>query len=94
MQEHGFDIFGFKDENGYCLIHYAVKQPDSIAINIIDFLSQNSFNNIDEQNSYGETALHLVCGKTPNVEIARRLILKGANPNIKNALGDTAFSVA
>jgi len=45
-------------------------------------------------NRNGETALHLCAGKTPNAEVAKLLIMNGASPNVKNALGETPTSLA
>jgi len=38
--------------------------------------------------------LHLVSGKTLRLELANLLVLSGASPSIKNALGDTPLMVA
>lgn len=44
MNEHGFDVFGYKDEamNGFCLIHHAVRSSDSneAAFEMINFICQ------------------------------------------------------
>ncbi len=45
--------------------------------------------NIDLQNKFGETALHVCSGQSGNLELAKLLILKGANYTIKNQLGDS-----
>lgn len=49
---------------------------------------------IDMVNKNGETALHLCCGKQPNNELARILVLAGASLQIKNALGETPVTLA
>ena len=49
---------------------------------------------MDIQNKNGETALHLCCGKDPVPELVKLLVLKGASPMVKNALGDSAVSLA
>lgn len=46
------------------------------------------------QNSNKETALHLCCGKEPQADLAKMLVLCGASTEIKNALGDTPVSLA
>ncbi len=51
-------------------------------------------NSIDMTNKNGETALHLCCGKQPNVELAKVLVLAGASLQIKNALGETPVTLA
>jgi len=38
--------------------------------------------------------LHLVSGKTLRFDLANLLVLSGASPSIKNALGDTPLMVA
>lgn len=40
--------------------------------------------NIDLQNKFGETALHICSGQNKNMELAKLLIMKGANSSIKN----------
>lgn len=35
--------------------------------------------NIDMINKNGETALHLCCGKQPNIELAKILVMAGAS---------------
>ena len=45
--------------------------------------------NIDTQNKFGESALHICSGQNKNLDLAKLLIMKGANPNIKNTLGDS-----
>ena len=32
-------------------------------------------------------------GQSNNIELAKLLVMKGANPNIKNTLGDTPISM-
>jgi len=49
--------------------------------------------NLDIQNKFGETPLHLCSGQTGNLEFARILVLKGANFLIKNALGDSPLGI-
>jgi ankyrin repeat protein len=45
--------------------------------------------NIDIQNKFGESSLHICSGQNKNLELSRLLIMQGANPNIKNNLGDS-----
>ena len=50
--------------------------------------------NIDLQNKYGESALHVCSGQAGSLELARLLIMKGANYTLKNALGDSPMDLA
>ena len=45
--------------------------------------------NIDIQNKFGESSLHICSGQNKNLELSKLLIMQGANPNIKNNLGDS-----
>lgn len=49
--------------------------------------------NLDIQNKFGETALHLCSGQQGNVDLARALVLKGANFMLKNQLGDSPLGI-
>ena len=57
-------------------------------------VSNSSGNFIDAKSKNGETALHLVSGKTPNFELANFLVLSGASPLVKNAIGDSPLTQA
>lgn len=51
--------------------------------------------NLDVQNKFGETALHLCSGQNNgNLDLAKILIVKGANCQIKNSLGDSPLGNA
>ena len=83
----------FKDaENSdNSLLHYGVKSDN---LELIKYLKGVKEANLDTRNANGETALHLCCGQTANVELAKYLILSGASTQIKNALGDTPVTLA
>jgi ankyrin repeat protein len=49
--------------------------------------------NMDVQNKFGETALHVCSGQSGNLELAKLLILKGANYTLKNQLGDSPLGI-
>jgi len=38
--------------------------------------------------------MHLCSGKTPNFELAKILLLKGASTTTRNAIGDTPLKLA
>lgn len=100
MQKHGRNLVDFQDEEnlGFTLLHYAVKIEDQqLSTEVSKFLVQlqnvsSSF--IDAKSKNGETALHLISGKTPNFELANFLVMAGASPMAKNALGDTPITIA
>ena len=68
----------FKDaENSdNSLLHYGVKSDN---LELIKYLKGVKEANLDTRNANGETALHLCCGQTANVELAKYLILSGAS---------------
>ena len=51
MNEHGFDVFGFKDEamNGSSMIHHAIRSSESndASLEMINFICQQSSQTID-----------------------------------------------
>lgn len=80
MQAHGTEIFKLKDEQGMTMLHLAVRGETEQARKVINFASVNGGpGTLDQQNRNGETALHLCCGKTPNFDLAKYLVLKGAS---------------
>ena len=93
MQIHGADFSEYKDkaDRDNTLLHLAAKNDNK---DMIDFLKQKDVLDFDIQNANGETALHLVCGKQANPEIAKYLVMSGASTAIKNALGDTPITLA
>jgi ankyrin repeat protein len=51
--------------------------------------------NPDVSNKFGETPLHMCCGQNNGkLELARTLVMKGANFMSKNALGDSPLDLA
>ena len=59
---HGGDIINFQNESdaNNSLLHYAVKQQ--VSIEVIDYLVMQGMN-LDVQNKFGETPLHLCSGQ-------------------------------
>ena len=92
MAIHGADVVGFMDAENMnnSLMHIAAKANNK---ELIYFLNQENAN-LDTQNRNGETALHMVCGKQPNEEMAKFLVMCGASTQVKNALGDTPVTLA
>jgi ankyrin repeat protein len=88
---HGLDLNSTKDfPNAETLLHLAVRIGTVEAMKfILGFQVE-----LDIQNKYGETPLHLCCGQTPKPDLARMLIIAGASTSLKNALGDTPISLA
>ena len=92
MLIHGANVIDFKDKENWnnSLLHIAARAGNK---ELIYFLNQNNAD-LDQQNTNGETALHLVCGQAPNEEIAKFLVMCGASTQVKNALGDTPLTLA
>ena len=93
MTLHGADIWNFKDatNSDNTLIHYAVKTNN---LPLVKFIKSQDGVDFDQRNANGQTALHLCCGETPNIELARFLVLCGSSVHAKNALGDTPMTLA
>ena len=66
--------------------------------NKIKYLIENTRVNINyKESGYGETALMISCGNSyddDNLPLVQLLLENGANPNIKNSVGDTALTYA
>jgi len=58
-----------------------------------EFLEQHPRLNLDELDEYGFTALHLACDRG-NADIAKLLLVKGANVTVKDADGLSALELA
>lgn len=82
MSEHEFNIQDFENEadSDNSALHYAVKATN---IEVLEYLLMINVD-INKINKFGETALHLVSGKNLNEAVAEFLLLKGANPFVKN----------
>ena len=50
--------------------------------------------NIDIQNKFGESALHACSGQNGNLELAKHMVMRGANCTLKNQLGDSPLDLA
>ncbi len=70
-------------------LHYAVQYG---AEPVVDFLLSKGVN-VNAQSSDGNTPLLIATG-TDQVNLVQKLLDKGADPNIKNLLGDTALFYA
>ncbi len=78
FHRHGNDLTLFQNEQdtNNTLLHYAIKDGKQEVIEFLLLLGMN----IDLKNKFGETALHLCSGQNKNLELAKFLIMKGANP--------------
>lgn len=78
------------DSNKNTLLHIAAKLGKREMIQYI--LSKGLDVNI--RNGYGETALHVACGKNKDLSMIKFLVSKGADIEICNSIGDTCVEVA
>ena len=95
MYEHGNDIFALSedDTSKNTLLHIAVQ---TINIKATEFLIKKGIN-VNTKNANNETPLHhAVAIKNENkaVEIIDMMLIKGADPHIKDKLGDTPIEKA
>lgn len=88
---HGFEISSTKEfANQDTLLHLGVRQGNVETMKfILGFPIE-----IDTQNKFGETALHLCCGQASKPDLVSLLVMAGASTSIKNAIGDTPISLA
>ncbi len=71
-------------------LHLAVAKNDYFAV---EKLLENSNSDIDQQNSIGETALH-IAARHGNVKLIQLLLEFGANPNIQDTMNMWRFTPA
>eukprot|EP00347_Sterkiella_histriomuscorum_P010852 403374678 len=92
MEKHGLDNLSCINEDDNCntLLHYAVKAGMK---EMTEHLLMRGIQ-VNIPNAFGETALHYCSGQVKNVELAKLLFFKGANPYIKNSLGDSPLDLA
>ncbi len=80
-----------KDKYGNNLLHTMVYNDYDFTINTPSILDKVL--NINDKNSYGETALFLAC-KSGNIKLVKALISKNANTNISNNKNITPLMLA
>ncbi|OMJ76732.1 hypothetical protein SteCoe_23846 [Stentor coeruleus] len=78
------------DSNKNSLLHIAAKMGKREMIQYI--LSKGL--DINTRNEFGETALHVACGKVKDLSMIKFLVSKGADIEICNSIGDTCVEVA
>ena len=92
MVDHGNDVFAMSE--GSTLMHFAVKHQQ---LGAMEFLLKKGLD-LNSKNANGETPLHLfVTSDTDeprSLEMAEALIGRGADPFVKDKLGDTPMSRA
>ena len=72
------------------LIHTATMSKN---LNILNYLISRGFD-VNGQNKFGETPLHVACKTKGSMDLVQFLIAKGADPSVSNNLGDTPLQVA
>lgn len=95
MYEHGNDIFALdsSDVSNNTLLHVAVMNANK---ETVEFLIRKGID-VNAVNSNNETPLHhavAVKNQKKAVEIIEMMMLKGANPYLKDNLGDTPVEKA
>lgn len=78
------------DANANSLLHLAVKSGKREIVQY--FLSKGL--DVNTRNGFGETPLHLVCGKYKDIHMVQFLVSKGADWKLLNTLGDSCIEVA
>ncbi|CAG9328774.1 unnamed protein product [Blepharisma stoltei] len=88
-EAHGakFDI---KDDNQNSLLHVASRCGNR---EIAHFLISRGAG-VNSQNIFGETPLHLVCGKNKDIGMVQFLLTQGADSGIVNTIGESPQSIA
>jgi len=80
-----------KDKTNNNLLHTMLLNDYDFTIKASDIL--NKISNINEENSYGETALFIAC-KTGNIKLVKKILSKNANVNIGNNQKVTPLMIA
>lgn len=88
-EAHGakFDV---KDDQQNTLLHVSSKLGNR---EMAHYLITRGVN-VNSQNCFGETPLHLVCGKNKDISMVQFLLTQGADPSLINTLGESAQSIA
>ena len=90
LLEKGCDV-NAKDNTGYTALHESMKdRPQTVAI--VELLIEHGAN-VNIQADDGSTPLHDAVCFLPE-SVVRALLASGANPNIENKHGKTAFDIA
>ena len=90
-EAHGCDFhIQDTDPGKNTLLHIAVKTGKR---EIVQFLLNKGLD-INALNNFGETPLHVACGKNKDLHMVQFLVSKGSDFKIFNAMGDTAVEVA
>ena len=79
-----------EDANANTLLHLAVKTGKR---EIVQYFLNKGID-VNTRNGFGETALHLVCGKFKDICMVQFLASKGGDYRIMNSLGDSCMEVA
>uniref|UniRef100_A0A7S3JEP2 Uncharacterized protein n=1 Tax=Euplotes harpa TaxID=151035 RepID=A0A7S3JEP2_9SPIT len=95
MYEHGNDIFAVDtvDLSNNTLLHIAVSNASKEAA---EFLVTHGID-VNVTNANNETALHhaiAIKDKSKAVEVIQMMLLRGADPHLKDKLGDTPIEKA
>ena len=75
-----------KDNDKETILHLSAE-------NLNEEVAEFLMDKVDDaiKNNYGNTALHLACIWNHNIKVISKMVSKGANINIKNDKGQTAF---
>ena len=76
-----------EDGSGNTLLHVSVRTGNK---EIVLYLLARGLE-INQQNRYGETPLHFVCGRNRDLDMVKLLVSKGGDYNIPNNLGESAL---
>jgi hypothetical protein len=78
------------NETENSLLHVAIRTGK---LEIMQFLLSKGLN-INTVNTFGETPLHMACGKYKDMTSIHFLVSKGADMKIKNSMGDSPMDIA
>lgn len=90
LLSHHADV-SVKNKDGNNVFHVAAEKN---RLKVLDLLiKKKEYEFIDESNRVGCTPLHLAAGKGYD-KVVKMLLLEGANPQVRNSRGKTAFMMA